>query len=106
MRMVTLKSSGLTALEEKEKMESQLRAMVAKFLRYQDKEYIRKSAHLLKGTKIGIAEQVPKEIADVRKTLYPVYKKAKTDGNTALLIKDKLFINGQRYRGTGAANVE
>ena len=82
------------------------RAIVAKFLRYQDKEYIRKSAHLLKGTKIGIAEQFPKEIADVRKTLYPVYKKAKKDGNTALLIKDKLFINGQRYRGTGAANVE
>ena len=82
------------------------RAIVAKFLRYQDKEYIRKSAHLLKGTKIGIAEQFPKEIADVRKALYPVYKKAKKDGNTALLIKDKLFINGQRYRGTGAANVE
>ena len=82
------------------------RAIVAKFLRYQDKEYIRKSAHLLKGTKIGIAEQFPKEIADVRKALYPVYKKAKKDGKTAVLIKDKLFINGQRYRGTGAANVE
>ena len=82
------------------------RAIVAKFLRYQDKEYIRKSAHLLKGTKIGIAEQFPKVIADFRKALYPVYKKAKKDGNTALLIKDKLFINGQRYRGTGAANVE
>ena len=82
------------------------RAIVAKFLRYQDKEYIRKSAHLLKGTRIGIAEQFPKEIADVRKALYPVYKKAKKDRNTALLIKDKLFINGQRYRGTGVANVE
>ena len=32
------------------------RAIVAKFLRYQDKEDIRKSAHLLKGTKIGIAD--------------------------------------------------
>ena len=31
---------------------------VAKFLRYQDKEYIQKSAYLLKGTKIGIADQL------------------------------------------------
>lgn len=82
------------------------RAIVAKFFRYQDKEHIRKSAHLLKGTNIGIAEQFPKEIADARKVLYPVLKKAKKDGHRALLIKDKLFINGQRYRGTGRANVE
>ena len=39
------------------------RAIVVKFLRFQDKEYIRKSAHLLKRTKIGISEQFPKEIA-------------------------------------------
>ena len=37
--------------------------IVAKFLRYQDKEFIRKSAYLLEGTKFGIAEQFPKEIA-------------------------------------------
>ena len=53
------------------------RPIVAKFLRYQDKEYIRKSAYLLKGTKIGIAEQFPKEIAEARKKLYPVMKKSK-----------------------------
>ena len=81
------------------------RAIVVKFLRFQDKEYIRKSAHLLKRTKIGISEQFPKEIAVVRKELYPVLKKAKRDGNTAVLIKDKLFINGQQYRGTGAVSV-
>ena len=82
MKMATYRSSGLTALEEKEKMESQGR----------------KSAHLLKGTNIGIAEQFPKEIADARKALYPVFKKAKKEGNMALLIKDKFFINGQRYQ--------
>ena len=49
MKMATYRSSGLTALEEKEKMESQGR----------------KSAHLLKGTNIGITEQFSKEIADV-----------------------------------------
>lgn len=75
------------------------RPIVVKFLRYQDKEYVRKSAYLLKGTRIGIAEQFPKEIAETRKRLYPIMKKAKQDGNTAKLVKDKLYINGQRYRG-------
>ena len=76
------------------------RPIVAKFLRYQDKECIRKSAYLLKGTKIGIADQFPKEIAETRRRPYPVMKRAKNEGNTVKLIKDKLFINGQRYRGS------
>lgn len=40
------------------------RLIVAKFLRYQDKEYIWSSAYLLKGTKIGMADQFPKEIVE------------------------------------------
>ena len=67
------------------------RPIVAKFLRYQDEEYIRKSAYLLKGTKIEIADQFPKKIAEARKKLYPVMKKAKNEGNTVKLIKDKLL---------------
>ena len=74
------------------------RPLVAKFLRYQDKEFIRRSAHLLKGTKISIAEHFPKEIAEKRKTLYPVLKQARRDGQKAVLIKDQLIINGQLYR--------
>ena len=75
------------------------RPIVAKFLCYQDKEFICKSAYLLKGTKLGIAEQFPKEIAKTRKKMYPIMNKAKEDGNAVKLIKDKLLINGQRYRG-------
>ena len=45
-----------------------------RFLRYQDKEYIQKSAYLLRGTKIGIADQFPKEISEAHKKLYPVIK--------------------------------
>ena len=82
------------------------RPIVAKFLRYQDKEFIRKSAHLLKGTKFGIAEQFPKEIAETRRKLYPIMKKAKEDGSAVKLIKDKLFINGQRYRGAQSVDDE
>lgn len=82
------------------------RPIVAKFLRYQDKEFIRKKAYLLKGTKFGIAEQFPKEIAETRRKLYPAMKKAKEDGNAVKLIKDKLYINGQRYRGPQSGNDE
>lgn len=82
------------------------RPIVAKLLRYQDKEYIRKSAYLLKGTKLGISEQFPKVIAEARKKLYPIMKKAKEGGHTVKLIKDKLYINGQRYRGPPEQNEE
>ena len=82
------------------------RPIVAKFLRYQDNEFIRKSEYLLKGTKFGIAEQFPKEIAETRRKLHPIMKKAKEDGNAATLIKDKLSINGQRYRGPRSENDE
>ena len=56
------------------------RPIVIKFLRYQDKEFVRKSANLVKGTTLWIAEQFPKEIAETRKKLYPIMKKAKEDG--------------------------
>ena len=82
------------------------RSVVVKFLRYQDKEFIHKSAYLLKGTKFGIAEQFPKEIAETRRKLHPIMKKAKEDGNATKLFKDKLFINGQRYRGPQSENDE
>ena len=51
-------------------------------LRYQGKEHIRKSAHLLKGTNIGITEQFSKEIADVmlRKLYIQFLRKLKKKG--------------------------
>ncbi|KAK3746094.1 hypothetical protein QZH41_004619 [Actinostola sp. cb2023] len=82
------------------KVDSKTRPIIAKFRRYQDKEYIRQRAYMLKGSKIGIAEQFLKEIAERRKLLYPILKKAKSEGKKAVLIKDVLFINGQRYRGS------
>ena len=82
------------------KVDSKTRPIIAKFLRYHDKEYIRQRAYMSKGSKIGIAEQFPKEIAERRKLLYPILKKAKSEGKKAVLIKDVLFINGQRYRGS------
>ncbi|CAB3979259.1 unc-13 homolog C-like [Paramuricea clavata] len=45
--------------------------IVVKFNRYQQREDVRVNAHKLKGTKIGISEQFPKEIANVRKKPLP-----------------------------------
>ena len=60
---------------------------------------MRRSANVLPRTKIGIAEQFPKEIEEARKSLYPVMKKAKAEGHKISLIKHKLYISGLRYQG-------
>ena len=53
------------------------RPIVVKFNYHQDKEHIRFNAKKLKGTRIGISEQYPEEIAKVRQSLYPEFKKLK-----------------------------
>ena len=50
-----------------------------------------------KNTDISIGEQFPKEVQDRRKSLFPVYKKAKEDQKKAVLVKDKLYIDGKLY---------
>ncbi|XP_032236737.2 protein unc-13 homolog C-like [Nematostella vectensis] len=73
------------------------RPLIARFLRFQDKESIPRLAYRLKGTNIAVAEQFPKEIAARRKELYPIMKTAKNKGHEAIM--DQLIINGQVYRG-------
>ena len=70
------------------------RPIVVKFNYHQDREYVRINAKKLKGTKIGISEQYPEEIESTRKTLYPELKKAKAEGKKAIIIRDKLIIEG------------
>ena len=77
---------------------SRPRPIIVKFLRYQDKENIRKAAHKLKGTNIGIGEQFPKPIYDARRRLYPIMRQAKLQGQKASMVLDKLYINGQLYK--------
>ena len=50
--------------------------------------------------------EIPAEIGEARKKLYHVMKKAKNEGNTVKLIKNKLFINGQCYRGSSTNGEE
>jgi hypothetical protein len=48
-------------------------------------------------TPFGIHQQFPKPIEDKRRKLYPVLKDAKRQGKHAVLVRDKLFINGSQY---------
>jgi hypothetical protein len=76
---------------------SKPRPIVAKFLKFPDKESIKSSSKKLKGTDLGISDQFPKEIVEKIKVLYPILKKAKDDGHKVKLTKDQLYINGQLY---------
>jgi archaellum component FlaC len=67
---------------------SKPRPIVAKFLKFPDKESIKSSSKKLKGTDLGISDQFPKEIVEKRKVIYPILKKAKDDAHKVKLIKD------------------
>ncbi|CAH3152538.1 unnamed protein product, partial [Pocillopora meandrina] len=55
---------------------SRPRPVIARFSFYQDKEFVRSFYENLKGTVIGIANDFPREIEEIHKTLYSVSKKA------------------------------
>ena len=77
-----------------------LRPIIVKFSFYKDKSRIFQHAkNIDRSTKIGIAEDYPKEINNIRKELLPVLRKAKKENAQAAFNVDKLIINGQIYRG-------
>ena len=73
------------------------RPIVARFIYHKDLRCVLENATWLKNTPFGIQEQFPKIIEDRRKKLYPVLKSAKKQGKNAVLVRDKLFINGVQY---------
>lgn len=77
------------------KVQGRHRPIIAKFVLFKEREKVRKAApSKLAGKPFGINEQFPKEINDRRKLLYPHYKQAKRLGKKAVMIADKLFVNG------------
>ena len=48
--------------------------------------------------KIGVADDYPKEIDEMRKALLPVLRKAKKKASASFNV-DRFVINGQIYRG-------
>lgn len=62
---------------------------------------VRKCSYKLKDMHISIGEQFPKEIQERRKKLLPIYKRARESNQKALLVSDKLFIDGKLYSDDG-----
>ena len=77
------------------------RPIVAKFLRYTEKELVKKTGYeKLRKTGFGVSDQYPQEINDRRKLLVPVMKKIKEEkGQTvkAALIVDTLYTDDFTY---------
>ena len=67
-----------------QKPASEIRPIVVKFHYYTQRETVRQASFnfsdRLKAEKRGVGVQIPKDIRDARKPLYPAMKKAKDDG--------------------------
>ena len=70
--------------------------IIARFLRYPDRENVFSRVKKLKGTNFSIAADFPKVIAERRKKLVPKLKEAKQSGKRAFFSRaepDKLYID-------------
>ena len=78
------------------------RPIVVKFYYCSQREKVRQTAfgvsEELKAAKLGVGAQIPKDIRDARKPLYPAMKKAKDEGKSVKFMGKKLFINGSKYK--------
>lgn len=72
-----------------------IRPIIAKFTFFKDRERVRKSGRMLKGTNFGIQEQFPDEIEKRRKPLYPILRTARRNQQRAAIVKDKLYVDGK-----------
>ena len=75
------------------------RPIIARFSFFKDKRYVLSKAPNLAGTNFGVSSDFPKEIVDIRKSLFPHLRAARKRGCTAKVVYDKLYINGQLFRG-------
>ena len=76
------------------------RPIIAKLSFFKDKARIfRYVKNIDPNLKIGVADDFPKEIEDIRKELLPVLRKAKKQNKWAHFNVDRLIIDGQVYRG-------
>ena len=74
------------------------RMIIARFLRYADRERVMKNAFKLKETDFKIFEDLPKELFSLRKKYLPAFYEAKKAGKKAIFSKsepDKLFVDGK-----------
>ena len=81
------------------------RPIIVKLSVYQDKNFIKSFIkNIPKGTNIGISDDFPKEVDEIRKNLYPILKAAKREKKEAYFKVEKLLIDGSLYRGPETTN--
>ena len=84
-----------------------VRPIVVKFHYYHERVLVRKKsseyADALKTAKLGVGAQLPKDIRDARKPLYPAMKQAKGEGKDVKFVGKKLFIEGNEYVGAASS---
>ena len=74
------------------------RTIIARFLRFPDRQQVFKCGRKLKGTDYKMYEDIPKELQELRKKQLDKLKKARKDGKRAFFSKaepDKLYIDGK-----------
>ena len=73
------------------------RPIVAKFLRFKDKEHIKRESHRFKKDKVGTSDQFPKVIQDNRRKLTPIMNEIREAKGVAFLSVDRLYTEGFCY---------
>ena len=77
------------------------RIIIARFLRFSDRERVLKCGRTLKDTGCKVYEDLPKEIHEMRKLQMEKLKNARKDGKHAYFSRsepDKLYINGKHVK--------
>ena len=75
------------------------RQIIAKFTLFRERElFVRKQWKSLSDSPHYVNEQFPKEVAEKRRKLLPKMKKARRDGDKALLAYDTLYVNGRAVK--------
>ena len=82
------------------------RPVVAKLLRYQDREAILKNGPMLKKTGIFISDDVSERIQTKRKELLPKLKEARSNGKLAYFVMDRLVVKDRKPRPQHNTNYE
>jgi len=80
------------------KQHGRCRKIVAKFLQFKDKEFVRKQWKTLEGTPFYVSEQFPREVVEQRKRLVPKLRAARQEGKQAWIAYDTLYVDGRAMR--------
>ncbi|WAR21092.1 hypothetical protein MAR_015066 [Mya arenaria] len=81
----------------------QPRPVTARFSDFKTRETVRKLSYEkrehIKANNLGIGIQFPNEIRESRRKIRPLMRKLQSEGRSVKLVNDKVYVDGQLYRG-------